>query len=106
MIVGEPGTAKKLVARSIHSNGPDGSKPFVTVDSNLMSSSLLESRLFGGLKGASVGHGTRGLLAASEGGTVFFDEISGLTLDLQERLVRALKERKICPAGGTRAHNL
>ncbi len=106
MIVGEPGTGKDLVARSIHSNGPDGSKPFVSVDCNLMSSSLLESRLFGELKNASLGDGPLGLLAASEGGTVFLDEIGSLTLDLQERLVRALKEKKICPVGGTRAHNL
>jgi DNA-binding NtrC family response regulator len=106
MIVGEPGTGKNLVARSIHSNGPDGSKPFVSVDCNLMSSSLLESKLFGGLRSASLGDGPLGLLAASEGGTVFLDEIGSLTLDLQERLVRALKEKKICPVGGTRAHNL
>jgi DNA-binding NtrC family response regulator len=106
MIIGEPGSGKDLVARSIHSNGPDGSKPFVSVDCNLMSSSLLESRLFGRLKGASVGDGTLGLLAALEGGTVFLDEIGSLALDLQERLARALNEKKICPVGGTRSHNL
>jgi two-component system response regulator HydG len=106
MIIGEPGTGKNLVARSIHSNGPDGSKPFVSVDCSLMSSSLLERRLFGGLKAASVGDNTLGLLAALEGGTVFLDEIGSLSLDLQARLVRALKEKKVCPADGTRAHNL
>jgi two-component system response regulator HydG len=108
MIVGEPGTGKDLVARSIHSNGPDGSKPFVSVNCNLIGSSLLESALFGGLKGASVGAGTqrRGLLAALEGGTVFLDEIEGLTLDLQARLVRALQEKRICPVGETRSHSL
>jgi DNA-binding NtrC family response regulator len=108
MIVGENGTGKDLVARSIHSNGPDGSKPFVSVDCNLMSSNLLESTLFGGSKDASVSAGRQklGLLAALEGGTVFLDEIASLTLDLQERLAGALKEKKICPVGGTRAHDL
>jgi DNA-binding NtrC family response regulator len=108
VIVGENGTGKDLVAKSIHSNGPDGSKPLVTIDCNLMSSSLLESTLFGGSKDVSVGDGTqkRGLLAALEGGTVFLDEIENLTLDLQDRLARALKEKKICPVGGTGAHSL
>jgi DNA-binding NtrC family response regulator len=106
MIVGEPGTGKDLVARSIHSNGPDGSKPFVSVDCNLMSSSFLERKLFGALKDASVGDARRGLLAALKGGTVFLNDIESLTLELQERLVRALKERKIWPVGGTRAHGL
>jgi two-component system response regulator HydG len=108
MIIGEPGTGKDLVARSIHSNGPDGSKPFVSIDCSLMSSNLLESSLFGESKDASVGAGRQklGLLAALEGGTVFLDEIESLTLDLQERLAGALKEKKICPLGGTRAHDL
>jgi two-component system response regulator HydG len=108
VIVGENGTGKDLVARSIHANGPDGSKPFVTIDCNLMSSTLLESTLFDGSKDVTVGDGTqkRGLLAAPEGGTVFLDEIENLPLDLQDRLARALKEKNICPVGGTRAHSL
>jgi DNA-binding NtrC family response regulator len=108
VIVGENGTGKDLVARSIHSNGPDGSNPFVSVDCNLMSSNLLESTLFGGSKDISLGDDTqkRGLLAAPEGGTVFLDEIENLTLDLQDRLARVLKEKKISPVGGTRAHSL
>jgi DNA-binding NtrC family response regulator len=106
MIVGESGTGKDLVARSIHANGPDGSKPFVTVDCGSMSSTLLEKALFGELKSLSVGEDTRGLLAALEGGTVFLDEIETLTLDLQERLARVLKERKTFPVGGTRARGL
>jgi two-component system response regulator HydG len=104
MIVGENGTGKDLVAKSIHSNGPDCAKPFVSVDCNLMSSDLLESTLFGGLKGP--GTQKRGLLAALEGGTVFIDGIESLPLDLQGRLVRALKEKKIFSAGGTREHSL
>ena len=106
MIVGEPGTGKALVARSIHSNGPDGSKPFVSVGCNLMSSTLLENRLFGGSKDASVGGSARGLLAAVEGGTVFLDGIESIDLDLQEHLVRALKDKKIGSADGTRIHDL
>jgi DNA-binding NtrC family response regulator len=106
MIIGEPGTGKDRVARSIHSNGPDGSKPFVSIACNLMNSSLLERRLFGGLKGASVGDDTLGLLAVLEGGTVFLDEIGSLTPHLQRRLARALKERKVSPLDGTRAHDL
>jgi two-component system response regulator HydG len=105
-IVGEPGTGKNLVARSIHSNGPDGSKPFVSVDCNLMSSISLEHQLFGESKAASAGDDTRGLLAALEGGTVFLDGIECLTLDLQERLVRALQEKRISPIGGTRTYDL
>lgn len=106
MIVGEPGTNKDLVARSIHSNGPDSSKPYVSVGCNLMSSTLLENRLFGGTTADPDGDGTRGLLAAAEGGTVFLDEIDSLTPDLQERLGRALKEKKIRPVDGTREHEL
>jgi DNA-binding NtrC family response regulator len=108
MIVGENGTGKNLVARSIHLNGPDASKPFIHVNCNLMSSNLLERKLFGELKDVAVGVGTesRGLLAALEGGTVFLDEIESLTLDLQRRLVRSLNEKKIWPVGETRAHSL
>jgi two-component system response regulator HydG len=105
-IVGEPGTGKNHVAKSIHSNGPDGSKQFVSVDCSLMSSALLESKLFGGAKDGSVGESTRGLLATPEGGTIFLDEIDSLNLDLQSRLVKALQERKIPSADGTRAHDL
>jgi len=106
MIVGEPGTGKNYVARFIHSNGPDGSKPFVSVDCNSLSPELLESKLFGGSTDASAGDGSRGLLAALEGGTVFLDEIESLTLELQARLGMALKERKIYPVGGTQSHGL
>jgi len=71
MIIGEPGTGKDRVARSIHSNGPDALSPSFLIACNLMSSSLLERRLFGGLKGASVGDDTLGLLAALEGELFF-----------------------------------
>jgi two-component system response regulator HydG len=106
MIVGEPGTSKSLVARSIHSNGPDGSKPFVSVGCNLMSSTLLEKRLFGMVKCASDGDDHHGVLSAPEGGTVFLDKIENLTFELQERLVKALKEKRLSPVGGDREHDL
>jgi DNA-binding NtrC family response regulator len=97
MIVGEIGSGKELVARSIHSNGSDSSKPLISLNCKSMSSSLLEAELFGGLMSTSgeAGAQRRGLLASLGGGTVFLDEIDGLTLDLQGRLVRALKERKM-----------
>jgi two-component system response regulator HydG len=99
MIVGENGTGKALVARSIHSNGPDASKPFVAVDCKSLSPSSLEGALFGRLKSAAGKADTqrRGVLASLEGGTVFLDEIGDLAPDLQGRLVRALKEKKIWP---------
>jgi two-component system response regulator HydG len=104
MIVGEIGSGKEHVARSIHSNGANGSKPLISLNCKSMSSNLLEAELFGGLVSTSgeVGAQGRGLLASLGGGTVFLDEIDGLTLDLQGRLARALKERKIWQESGTR----
>jgi len=104
-ILGESGTGKEIVARSIHSNGPDSSRPFVSVDCK---SGSLEYMLFGGLNGASgkTGRQWRGLLASLEGGTVFLDEIESLTLDLQERLARALRERRIWQIDGELSHSL
>jgi len=108
MIVGETGTGKALVARSIHANGPDASKPFVAIDCKSMSLHSLESMLFGQSKSATGGVNmrSRGLLASLEGGTVFLDEIGDLALSLQGRLVRALKEKKVWPVNGTQAHSL
>jgi DNA-binding NtrC family response regulator len=108
MIIGESGTGTELVARSIHSNGPDGSKPFVFVDCRSMSSDLLESTLFGRLRSASGKEGLlrRGLLASLEGGTVFLDGIEALTLDHQGRLAKTLKEKRIWYSDGMQGHNL
>jgi DNA-binding NtrC family response regulator len=100
-ILGERGTGKELVARSIHSNGPDSSRPFVSVDCK---SDSLEHTLFGGLNNA--GMQRRGLLASLEGGTIFLDEIGSLTLDLQNRLAAALREKKIWQADGEQPHTL
>jgi DNA-binding NtrC family response regulator len=105
LIAGETGTGKELVARSIHANGPNASKPFVPVDCGSLVPALIESELFGHTKGASpiAGHSaTRaktGLLAALDGGTLFLDEIGELPLDLQGRLLRALQDREVRPIG-------
>lgn len=103
LILGESGTGKELIARSIHSNGANASKPFLPVDCGSLVPTLVESELFGYVKGAFTG-ATRnkdGLLASAEGGTVFLDEIGELPLDLQAKLLRALQEKEIRPVGAT-----
>ena len=101
LIIGESGTGKELVARSIHTNGPNANKPFLPVDCGSLAPAMIEGELFGYAKGAVPGT-TRakvGLLAGIEGETIFLDEIGELPLDLQGRLHRALQDKIVRPIG-------
>jgi two-component system response regulator HydG len=103
LILGESGTGKEMVARTIHSFGPNAEKPFLPVDCGSLVPTLVESELFGYAKGAFTGanHSKDGLLVSAGNGTVFLDEIGELTLDLQAKLLRALQEREVRPVGST-----
>jgi DNA-binding NtrC family response regulator len=103
LVLGESGTGKELVARSIHAHGPNAAKPFLPVDCGSLVPTLVESELFGYVKGAFTGanRSKDGLLASAEGGTIFLDEIGELPLDLQAKLLRALQEKEIRPVGAT-----
>ena len=103
LILGESGTGKELVARTIHNSGPNAEKPFLPVDCGSLVPTLVESELFGYVKGAFTGanHSKDGLLVAAGSGTVFLDEIGELSLDLQAKLLRALQEKEVRPVGAT-----
>jgi transcriptional regulator with PAS, ATPase and Fis domain len=100
---GETGTGKKLVARAIHRSSVRRDKPFVTVDCAALPESLLESELFGYLRGAFTGadKDRKGLLQEANGGTIFLDEISRAGLSLQRRLLHLLDSGEIRPVGST-----
>jgi DNA-binding NtrC family response regulator len=104
LILGESGTGKEMVARSIHYSGPFRDKPFIPVDCGSLVPTLIESELFGYVKGAFTGatQNKDGLLAMAEGGTVFLDEVGELPVDLQAKMLRALQEKEIRPVGSTR----
>jgi len=104
LILGESGTGKEMVARSIHFSGPYRDKPFIPVDCGSLVPTLIESELFGYVKGAFTGavQSKEGLLAIAEGGTIFLDEVGELPTDLQAKLLRAIQEKEIRPVGGTK----
>jgi len=105
MINGQSGTGKELIARAIHFNSPRREKQFVPVDCAVLSENLLESELFGHVRGSFTGAVTTkpGLFEVADGGTVFLDEIGNISLAIQAKLLRVLQEREFTPVGGTKA---
>lgn len=108
LIEGETGTGKELVARMIHRNSRRAQQPFVPVDCGSIAPSLLESELFGTLKGAYTGadRDRMGVFEAANGGTVFLDEIGDIDMGFQLKLLRFLQEREVRPLGSPRARKV
>ncbi len=104
LIQGESGTGKELVARSIHQNSNRSGRPFVTVNSGSLPPDLLESHLFGHVRGAFTGAVSekQGLFEAADTGTIFFDEISSIGLETQAKLLRVMQEKEFMRLGGTK----
>lgn len=103
LITGESGTGKELVARAIHEHSSRSKNPFITINCGAFPETLLESELFGYVKGAFTGanENRRGLFQASHGGTLFMDEIGNMSVTMQVKLYRVLQEGKVRPVGST-----
>ncbi|HAR36642.1 MAG TPA: Fis family transcriptional regulator [Acidobacteria bacterium] len=104
LIQGESGTGKELIARAIHLNSDRARHPFVVVNSGSLPPDLLESHLFGHVKGAFTGavSDKKGLFEAADKGTIFFDEISSISLETQVKLLRVMQDKEFMRLGGTR----
>ena len=107
LLTGESGTGKELVARAIHYNSLRKDQPFVTVDCTSLSENLLESELFGHVKGAFTGAvvSKRGLFEVANGGTLFLDEVANISLAIQAKLLRVIQEREFKAVGDTRTQS-
>lgn len=103
LITGESGTGKELVARAIHRNSPRRDQPFVALDCSSLAENLLESELFGHVKGSFTGaiQTKMGLFRVADGGTLFLDEVANISMSTQAKLLRVLQERMVTPIGGT-----
>ncbi|MCU0662854.1 MAG: sigma-54 dependent transcriptional regulator [Myxococcota bacterium] len=105
LIYGESGTGKELVARAVHYGGPRAAAPFVAVNCGGIPENLLESELFGYVKGAFTGavETRAGFFQTADGGTIFLDEISETSMGMQVKLLRVLQEKEVCMVGSTRS---
>jgi DNA-binding NtrC family response regulator len=103
LIQGESGTGKELIAKAIHANSPRRDRPFVPVNTGAVPSELLESTLFGHVKGAftSAVSAKKGLFEVANSGTLFLDEIGTMTMDMQAKILRVLQDRRFMHLGGT-----
>ena len=102
LILGESGTGKELIARAIHEHSPRASQPFVAVDCGALTETLLETELFGHVRGSFTGAvaDKKGVFEEAQGGTCFLDEVGGISLNMQARLLRVVQEHEIRRVGG------
>ena len=108
LIAGESGTGKEIVARAIHYSSPRASAPFVPVNCGAIPNELLESELFGHIKGAFTGatETRAGFFQTADGGTIFLDEISETSLSMQVKLLRVLQDKEVCMVGSSRSRRV